>query len=370
MVDMQSSTEPAMSKRPKPFYRSQTKCWYVELAGKQIRLSASREEAFIKYAELMSVTAPIDVQSCAEIHFRFLHWVEKNRSPRTLEWYQFYLAKSLPILSAIDIAELKPYHLTAILDSQTLSDGGTHNLARAVQQMVSWACKQGYIDRSPLARFEKPPQLPRDEYITPEMFAQIMGILRSPHAKRLLEFAWETGARPQELTRIEIRHMETGRLVLPPNEAKGKKSIRIIYLTDRASEIIDLAITGRKSGLIFTNSKLQPWTRSNLNCLFARIKKKVGVRFHAGAFRKGYITDALKNGVDAVTLSHLVGHSSTTMIAKVYAKLHHDPIHMAGAAARAKSGRKALPVEGHADRVSDPVTDTGEGGKELTDLVD
>ena len=70
---MQSSPEPAMSRRPKPFYRSQTKCWYVQLDGKQIRLATGREEAFIRYAEIMSVTAPVDVQSCAEIHFRFLH---------------------------------------------------------------------------------------------------------------------------------------------------------------------------------------------------------------------------------------------------------------------------------------------------------
>ena len=56
----------------------------------------------------------------------------------------------------------------------------------------------------------------------------------------LLEFCWETGARPQEVVVFEPRHWEPdrGRFVLLPGEAKGKKRFRIVYCTDRATEIV------------------------------------------------------------------------------------------------------------------------------------
>ena len=64
------------------------------------------------------------------------------------------------------------------------------------------------------------------------------------------------------------------------------------------------------------------------------------VATHLGAFRKGYATEALKNGVDTVTVAHLLGHADASMISRVYAKVQQDPRFMAEAARRAK-GLKA-----------------------------
>jgi hypothetical protein len=49
-----------------------------------------------------------------------------------------------------------------------------------------------------------------------------------------------TGARVQELRRFEAKHFrpENNRLVLPPSQVKGKRSYRIIYLTECAKEIV------------------------------------------------------------------------------------------------------------------------------------
>ena len=61
-----------------------------------------------------------------------------------------------------------------------------------------------------------------------------------------------------------------------------------------------------------------------------------GKKYHLGAFRKGYATEALKNGVDTVTLAHLLGHADASMVSRVYAKVQQDPKFMAEAARRAK----------------------------------
>jgi integrase len=58
-----------------------------------------------------------------------------------------------------------------------------------------------------------------------------------------------------------------------------------------------------------------------------------------GPFRKGFTTEALKNGVDTVTLAHLLGHRDAAMISRVYGRVQQDPTFMAEAARKAKTAR-------------------------------
>jgi integrase len=70
-----------------------------------------------------------------------------------------------------------------------------------------------------------------------------------------------------------------------------------------------------------------------------RLALEHGPKLHLGAFRKGYCTEALKNGVDVVTTAHLMGHANAVMVSRVYAKVQQDPAFMAGAARRARGRR-------------------------------
>ena len=67
-----------------------------------------------------------------------------------------------------------------------------------------------------------------------------------------------------------------------------------------------------------------------------RLNEKHGIKIHLGAFRKGYCTQALQNGVDPVTLAKLMGHRDVTMIMKVYSQVHQDKEYMAESAMKAK----------------------------------
>ena len=70
-----------------------------------------------------------------------------------------------------------------------------------------------------------------------------------------------------------------------------------------------------------------------------RLALEHGPKLHLGAFRKGYCTEALKNGVDVVTTATLMGHANAVMVSRVYAKVQQDPAFMAEAARRARGGR-------------------------------
>ena len=114
-------------------------------------------------------------------------------------------------------------------------------------------------------------------------------------------------------------------MTFPTKESKGKKRQRVIYLTDEGVAILKPLCQERPTGVLLRNSDGQPWTKDAINCFFCRLKKKLGVKCHLGAFRKGYATEALKNGVDTITLASLLGHADSAMLSKVYAKVHQDP---------------------------------------------
>lgn len=71
-----------------------------------------------------------------------------------------------------------------------------------------------------------------------------------------------------------------------------------------------------------------------------RQARELGTKYHLGAFRKGYATEALKAGVDVIGLAHLMGHRDPSMLSRVYAKVQQDPEYMAELAIKAKRKRK------------------------------
>jgi integrase len=272
----------------------------------------------------------------------YMRWVEVNRSPASFDLHKRLLhqfGKSIPRTLAVD--NVKPFHVTRVMDAKAADWSPTtrRTFASAVQRAFNWALDQGLIDRNPIQKLAKPAAEPREMAITPAEHARILDAVASPGFRDLLELAWETGLRPQEIRAIESRHvdLEAGTIRFPRSESKGKRSIRVVYVsTARGREIIARLCRERPEGPILLNGKGKPWTRFAISDVFRRVAQKTGTKVHLGAYRKGFVTEALKNGVDTVTVAHLVGHANATMISRVYAKVHQDPEYMAEAARRAK----------------------------------
>jgi integrase len=385
---------------PEPFWRSQTQCWYVQIGKKQHRLSSDREEAYRLYHELMSrpPDAPAPTphsQLAVEIIDLFLEWTIKNRASRTYEAYRDHLqtfVDSLP--TDLRASELKPYHVSRVMDAhaERWSNNTKNDFATTVQRAFNWALEDGLIDRNPLTKVRKPAREGRDLAVSPTEYRQIMAVVREPGFRDLLELAWETGARVQELRDIQARHLdrERHRIIFPPAESKGRKRHRVIYLgTDRAREIVGRLAEAHPTGPMLRNAAGQPWTKGSINSAFIRLRITLGMqamqekgitveevprfrkwgiephrltqarqehrkklarrrkeirnqalelsrKYHLGAFRKGYATEGLKNGVDTITLANLMGHVNGAMLSRIYAKVQQDPAFMAESARRAR----------------------------------
>ncbi|MFW6114627.1 MAG: hypothetical protein ACOC7K_02705 [bacterium] len=200
-----------MARRPKPWFRK-GRGWFVQIEGKQHNLGPDKEQAFQRFHELMSrPEAPrVSEQHVAALLDLFLEWTKAHRAEATFKWYRERLQsffKSMP--PSMVASQLKPYHVQRWLDSHpTWSDGHRRGSIIAVQRAFRWATRMGYIDHSPIAHLEKPPAGTRDLIVSPERFDEILRHVHDPEFADLLCSAWETGARPQELFRVERGHVD------------------------------------------------------------------------------------------------------------------------------------------------------------------
>lgn len=324
----------------KPFFHKHKNAWYLQQGKKQVRLAESREEAFAVWHKMATGTSTASDITVKNLYEDFLNDVRANASPKTVDWYRYFLGGFVAEKIGEQNAEsVIPNHVTSYMNRQKgWGQNSRHNFARAAKRLFKWGFDQGLLKTNPLQRMTKPAPVVREDFVTDDQFRDITDKVRGP-LKSLVVLAWETGMRPQELFTLEARHVQGDRIVIPQSESKGKRSARVVYLgTELARDLIGHLVSESPSGKILKNSRGTPWNKTSVKCAFARLFRATGIKTHLGAFRKGYCTKGLKNGVDTVTMSHLMGHTSTAMVSRVYAKVHHDPQHMLAAAAKVMSG--------------------------------
>lgn len=311
-------------RRPEPFFRSQTRSWYVQIDGRQIPLGRDRKLAWSKYHELMAAKP----ENCPGISVallldEFLEYVKKNRAPHTYVWYRHYVRSFVGFIGTTQrVSDLKKLHVTKWLDDSfaTLSPTSRNCAVRAVKSAFNWAVNEGYLDKSPIRDVKRPPAGRREMVLTVEEFRTRIIARSSDQAERdLMTFLWETGARVQEVRRISHHHVElaNNRIVMCPSEDKVGH-YRVIYLTETAREIVERLCKTHGEGVLFRNRRGKAWTSNAIRCRF----RKYGIRRLCGTvLRHSFCQRLLTNGVDSVTVSVLMGHRDLTMVARVYSHL-------------------------------------------------
>jgi integrase len=327
----------------KPFYRASRKLWYVQLNGRQINLGPDKAEAFRRYHELMAAPEapkPTGDLPAVVVIDHFLDWCQRHRAKRTYDWYLDYLqsfARTLP--RGIATSKLRPFHVQQWVDAQPGWKTGKRGAITAVQRAFNWAEKMGHIDKSPLRHVEKPAAGRLEQVVTEAEYHAILALAKDQEFRDLLTAAWQTGARPHELLTVEARHFDPVNRcwAFPPDEAKGKKRWRVIHLTDAAYAMSVRLTVKHTDGPLFRNTDGIPWNPFSLNCRWGRIKKKLGKKYSLYSLRHSYCTDALVKGLDAVTVSVLMGHRDTVMISRVYSHLTERTDHLKRAASKVRA---------------------------------
>jgi integrase len=277
----------SMSRTPKPWWRKERRSWFVMLDGRQVNLGPNRGEAFRRFHQLMTQPRPRKVpgESVLGVIDAYLDWCSKHRSDDTYRWYRDRLQEFAQTIDpGLTTDSLRPFHVQQWIDSREgWSDGSRRNGIRAVKRVFRWAEEQGYIDRSPVTHLKKPKGGKREVVVSEAEFEDILSLTRDESFRDLLVITWDTGCRPQESLIVEARHVDlvNQRWVFQQSEEKCGKSLRVVYMTDRALSIVKRLMLRYPAGPLFRNSEGNPWDACSVNCAFTRLRIRMGRRLLA-----------------------------------------------------------------------------------------
>lgn len=326
-----------MARPRKPWYWKARKQWYVEINGKQQRLGPDKEEAHRKFHELMAKKPTLSNDSVAVILDKFLVWTQAHRSARTFRWYKDFCQDFVTKHPNLTLDDLD----ADLVEQWASQGGGKRGKITAMKRAFNWAVKNlRTVHSNPIAAMERPESGRCDTVISETELDELLEYVKDEPFRDLLIVSWDCGCRPQETKILEASHVELfkHRWRFPKEQEKKKKRPRIVYMTERAEEIVSRRMREFPQGPLFRNTHGTPWTASAVKCRFARLEKKVGKRYQQYAMRHSWITRMIEAGVDSHVVAVLAGHSNTAMIDTVYSHIEHQHDFLLKAIRPPKSG--------------------------------
>lgn len=251
----------------------------------------------------------------------------RNYSPRTIQCYVAQVARfarhfgKSPELLGPD--EMRVYQL------------------HLLEKQVSWSqfnqavCALRFLYGKTLGRAELVPMLPFGKrpkklacVLSPEEVAQLLEAARPGRERVLLQTAYACGLRLQEVLNLEVRDIDSARMLVHVRQGKGNKdrlvplSLKLLTILREYWRVQRPArwLFGTKDG----QSRVHPGT---VQRQLRRAVKKAGLRKPATmhTLRHSYATHMLEAGVDVMTLQKILGHRQLSTTAR-YLHLRGDQL--------------------------------------------
>lgn len=352
-----------MKRQPKPFYRSQTRSWWIQFGKTQVNLEVpgddsccqrdkggkysckhweqALEAAGVKRKEFeANAPAPEPDNSAdplvVDLIDKFLAACERDTSERTHEWYLRHLESlkrwiGKKFNGRLPLSGLKRSLVKGWIDDtyKTSGDNDKAGAIRAAKRVFNYLVEAEEIQVSPLNGWKNPwSYQPREVCLTDPDWENVKAAIKQPSLLDILTFLRLSGARPHEARIACGRHLdrEARCLVFERKNSKGKRRQRVIPLCDKAFAIVDrLAVNDSE---IFRNSRGGKWTSHALNHACDVLRKKSGVHFFPYALRHTFATNAQEMEIPDTTISECMGHSGTGTLAATYGHIRLKRKHL------------------------------------------
>jgi integrase/recombinase XerD len=249
-------------------------------------------------------------------------------SPETIKTDRSHLDQFIEWTDNAEAGDVTPDDMRRYLVYQTERGLTPHTVRRhhcSISALYNWliAPEVGLAERNP-ARSVPPPKLPK---LKPKSLThdQIEALVKATELSRnarrdkaLVLLLVDTGARASEVTNIKIRdvHFSSGKLKVI---GKGAKE-RYVYLGKRALSALWLYVKDERpepakvgEEHLFLTIDGYAMDRHTLRNLIRRLAKRAGIPgASTHAFRHTAAIEHLRNGMDLVSLQHLLGHADIT----------------------------------------------------------
>jgi site-specific recombinase XerD len=238
-------------------------------------------------------------------------------SPRTIEWYRFFLEAFDRSLLIHDLDQISLHDLRCFVDgliARKLTDSTIHGAQIALKSFCKWSLAEGLLSSDPSVRLEvrRVPKKEPEALGTSEVLALLNAAAGTRYAERnkaLIAFMTETGFRLKEVTDLLLRDLDIDALVVYTsqsldgrNSAKGNKP-RFVPFGEVSQLLLREWLAVRPSHLS-TVFGLTGW---GIRDMLDDLGQKVGIKVTPHKFRRTSATLRAEGSIDANTLKSIMG---------------------------------------------------------------
>lgn len=323
----------------KPWLRSQNRSWYVTIRGKKVNLGPDKAAAFKKWHELKASgreATDISLKDAVDFYLGSLG----GCSAETRDVASRHLDGFLAHAGNLKCSKLRPHHWASYAETKEWAPSTLRTAIAKIRACLNYCVEMGKLDehRFKIPKRDMPRYERRTDPATPEEQAAIEAAA-SPHFRDFLRALRLSGMRPGEAASARIEHFKPEESILLVRNKTARSTgevYRSVYLSAELKAHTLRCIGDRAEGLIWPNAHGRPWIRSTYDAMLRRLCDKIGLRrgITLYGYRGRYVTSALEKGIDAISVSELVGHRSLDMVKMHYASLGKEHLRKAAEAAQ------------------------------------
>lgn len=323
------------------WWRKERDCWFFTNAqGKQIKLHPERSEAlrlWREYGKRDDCTHPDATFEALSLAFldEYQYTVSKTQY-KAVEGYLAGFTASIGLstrwldVTKKDVLKWAMEPKRARKRTIQWSDSTRRRAMGSVKQVFHWAFEEGMIFRNPTAGLELPESQSRETTITREQHELLVRTTREDRQGRafalFLVALWHTGSRPDRITLVTARNVlpDCSAWVFADHKTRKKtKKPLVVYLSPCGQTLTRILMHFHREGPLFRNARGTEWKKDTVCQRIERLRTrcKLPKDIVAYSYRHAFATTALLAGNDLATVSLLLGHTDTRMVAKVYSHL-------------------------------------------------
>ena len=282
----------------------------------------------------------------------------KDLSPRSREQYADLINRMIaPLLGEIELQKLKPLDVKRWLDGLRGRDG--HKLHprtirhayRVLHGALAEAVKLDMVSRNVTVSVAPPKIVTTEkEILNASQITGVLDMLKGSRLYPIASLAVATGMRRGELLALRWRNVDLTKCVLrveasleqtkgslrfkAPKSAKGLRSISlpksaVAMLSEHRREQLEIRLSlglGKPSedALVFCNGSGEPISPNCLTVQWSQAISRTGLKVSFHSLRHSHASALIAAGIDVVSVSRRLGHSSPSITLDVYSHLFRE----------------------------------------------
>lgn len=238
----------------------------------------------------------------------------KGYSPSTIKTYRNEFTIFLTTLKMVDVSRLTTQRVKDYLAYCHTTLKLTENTIHSRMNAIKFYYEQ-VLGREKF--FWEIPR-PKKAYILPKVLGEdelrkLFNSITYKKHKAILFTAYSAGLRVSEVVRLQLKHIDSGRMQLFIEKSKGKKDRYVMLspvLLDILRNYIKTAQPRPVKYLFEGQEPGQPYTSRSAQRIFQMAKEKAGITKELGfhTLRHSFATHLLEKGTDVKYIKDLLGH--------------------------------------------------------------